>query len=88
MSIRSSIPSTVSSAGGGGGENMYSLKWNHYPTYLASGLAQLLDDNEFSMTDVTLACEGQFIQAHKIALAVCSPFFKEYFKVGVECRIS
>lgn len=81
MSVRSSIPSSNSS--GGGGENVYSLKWNHYHSYLTTGLAQLLED-EFSMTDVTLACEGQFIKAHKVALAVCSPFFKEYFKVIIK----
>lgn len=68
------------SSGGGGGENMFSLKWNQYQSHWTSGLSQLLND-EFSMTDVTLGCEGQFLQAHKLALAVCSPFFKEYFKV-------
>ncbi|ODM99743.1 Broad-complex core protein isoforms 1/2/3/4/5 [Orchesella cincta] len=66
---------------GTGGE-MYSLKWNHYHTYLTSGLAQLIDDSEDSMTDVNLACEGQFIQAHKLILSLCSPFFKQLFRVN------
>ncbi|CAL8099821.1 unnamed protein product [Orchesella dallaii] len=65
------------------GGNMYSLKWNHYNSFLTSGLAQLLiDDSENSMTDVNLACEGQFIQAHKLILSLCSPFFKQLFRVN------
>lgn len=34
------------------------------------------------MLDVTLAMEGKYLQAHKIVLSVCSPYFKDLFKVS------
>ncbi len=47
-----------------------------YVGYIASTLREIRDDKEFF--DVTLACEeeGQQVQAHKVVLAVCSPFFR------------
>lgn len=59
---------------------MYSLKWNNFQTHLASGIRQLLEKDEF--TDVILACEGQFVRAHKFLLSLCSPFFKKLFQVN------
>lgn len=35
------------------------------------------------MVDVTLAAEGKFVQAHKLVLSVCSPYFKSLFKVKI-----
>lgn len=61
----------------------YCLKWNHYQNFMTAGLAQLIEDEEYSLTDVTLGCDGQFINAHKIILSLCSPFFKLYFRVSV-----
>lgn len=36
---------------------------------------ELLDDQHF--VDVTLACEGSMIKAHKIVLSACSTYFKD-----------
>jgi hypothetical protein len=54
----------------------FCLKWNEFQTNIASTLREIRDDKEFF--DVTLACEeeGQQVQAHKVVLAVCSPFFR------------
>jgi len=38
---------------------------------------QLLDDQNF--VDVTLACDGQSIKAHKMVLSACSTYFKDLF---------
>lgn len=34
------------------------------------------------MVDVTLAVDGHFLQAHKIVLSICSPYFKQMFKLN------
>jgi len=54
----------------------FCLKWNEFQTNIASTLREIRADKEFF--DVTLACEdeGQQVQAHKVVLAVCSPFFR------------
>ncbi|XP_046753989.1 zinc finger and BTB domain-containing protein 44-like isoform X2 [Diprion similis] len=56
----------------------FSLVWNSFPTNLSSGLYTLLNDEQ--LVDVTLAAEGQILQAHKLILSVCSTYFKELFK--------
>nr|CAD7198736.1 unnamed protein product [Timema douglasi] len=38
----------------------------------------LRDEEDF--VDVTLACDGQRLKAHKVVLSACSPYFKELFK--------
>ena len=51
------------------------LKWNDFQDNVNAAFKSLQEDNEFA--DVTLACEdGQQIEAHKVILAACSPFFK------------
>ncbi|XP_074029214.1 uncharacterized protein isoform X3 [Leptinotarsa decemlineata] len=58
----------------------FSLCWNNFHTNLSSGFHSLLKDED--LVDVTLAAEGKFIKAHKTVLSVCSPFFKELFRVN------
>ena len=51
------------------------LKWNDFQENVTTAFGSLKEDNKF--TDVTLACEdGQQIEAHKVILAACSPFFE------------
>lgn len=57
----------------------FSLVWNSFPRNLSSGLYTLLTDEQ--LVDVTLAAEGQILRAHKLILSVCSPYFRELFKV-------
>lgn len=58
----------------------FSLRWNNFHSNLTSGFHDLLQAAD--MVDVTLAVEGQFLQAHKIVLSICSPYFKQMFKVN------
>jgi hypothetical protein len=59
----------------------FSLRWNNFHNNLAAGFHALLQGED--LVDVTLAAGGQFVQAHKIVLSVCSPYFKELFKVSI-----
>lgn len=58
----------------------FSLRWNNFHSNLTSGFHELLEAAD--MVDVTLAIDGHFLQAHKIVLSICSPFFKQMFKVN------
>jgi hypothetical protein len=59
----------------------FSLRWNNFHSNLTAGFHALLQGED--LVDVTLAAAGQFVQAHKIVLSVCSPYFKELFKVSM-----
>ena len=50
------------------------LKWNDFHENIKVSFGELRDDNDFS--DVTLACEDGELEAHKVILSSCSPFFK------------
>ena len=54
------------------------LKWNDFQDIVQTSFAELRGDNDF--TDVTLACEGRSIKAHKVILSASSPFFKRLLK--------
>lgn len=60
-------------------DDQFSLKWNNFQSNLATGFHDLLQEED--MVDVTLAAEGKILYAHKIILSVCSPYFKDLFKV-------
>lgn len=67
---------------GGEDAELYLLKWNSHQHHFANKLAELLDEDDLAFADVTLACEGNFFQAHRLVLSVCSPYFKNLFKVS------
>ena len=54
------------------------LKWNDFQDIVQTSFAELRGDTDF--TDVTLACEGRSIKAHKVILSASSPFFKRLLK--------
>ena len=57
----------------------FCLKWNDFQDNIAISFQELRKDNEYS--DVTLVSEeDQQIQAHKIILSACSPFFSSVLK--------
>uniref|UniRef100_A0A1Y1LRS3 BTB domain-containing protein n=1 Tax=Photinus pyralis TaxID=7054 RepID=A0A1Y1LRS3_PHOPY len=58
----------------------FSLRWNNFHSNLTSGFHDLMQAND--MVDVTLAVDGQFLQAHKLVLSICSPLFKQLFKIN------
>ncbi|KAE8742939.1 hypothetical protein FOCC_FOCC011433 [Frankliniella occidentalis] len=58
----------------------FSLRWNNFHNNLTAGFHDLLLGED--LVDVTIAAEGKFVQAHKMVLSVCSPYFKDLFKVN------
>ncbi|CAG9765245.1 unnamed protein product [Ceutorhynchus assimilis] len=52
----------------------YCLRWRYHHSNLQTMFSQLLDREAFC--DVTLACEGKTIKAHKIVLSACSTYFE------------
>lgn len=51
----------------------YCLRWKYHHSNLQTMFSQLLDRGCFC--DVTLACEGHLIRAHRVVLCACSSFF-------------
>ncbi|KAJ6640059.1 Protein tramtrack, alpha isoform, partial [Pseudolycoriella hygida] len=51
----------------------YCLRWKYHHSNLQNMFSQLLDRGCFC--DVTLACEGQTLKAHRVVLCACSTFF-------------
>ncbi|XP_063229419.1 protein tramtrack, beta isoform-like isoform X7 [Bacillus rossius redtenbacheri] len=58
----------------------FSLRWDNFHSNLSTSFHSLLQGEE--LVDVTLAADGRFIQAHKLVLSVCSPYFKSLFKAN------
>jgi len=56
----------------------FSLKWNDFQSNISVAFQELREDKEFF--DVTLACEENQVQAHKVILSACSPFFRTILK--------
>ncbi|XP_044734335.1 protein bric-a-brac 1-like isoform X2 [Chrysoperla carnea] len=55
----------------------FCLRWNNYQTNLTNVFDQLLQNESF--VDVTLACDGHSVKAHKMVLSACSPYFQSLF---------
>ena len=60
--------------------DQFCLKWNNYQSNIVVALGNLKLDEDF--VDVTLACEGRTIKAHRVVLSACSSYFKHIFKVS------
>ncbi|KAL5285558.1 hypothetical protein ACFFRR_007332 [Megaselia abdita] len=58
-------------------DDEYALCWNNFQETIATGFQDLYDKGD--LVDVTLAVEGNLIHAHKIVLAICSPYFQKMF---------
>ncbi|KAJ1523573.1 hypothetical protein ONE63_001420 [Megalurothrips usitatus] len=60
--------------------DQFSLRWNNFQSNMTTGFHALWEGED--LVDVTLAADGRFLQAHKVVLSVCSPYFKTLFKVN------
>jgi len=59
-----------------GGQNQdFQLSWGQHQQHSAQALKTLWESEEF--LDVTLACDDDQVQAHKVILSAASPFFKK-----------
>merc|ERR1712038_401471 len=56
----------------------FCLRWNDFETNISVAFRELREDKDFF--DVTLACDDQQMQAHKVILSACSPFFRSVLK--------
>lgn len=69
-------------------ESGYSVNWNYQQNHVVKGLKSLLELDSGLLTDVTFACDGEYVHAHKVILSLCSPFFKDLFTVSVKLSVS
>ncbi|RZF44996.1 hypothetical protein LSTR_LSTR001957 [Laodelphax striatellus] len=53
----------------------YCLRWKYHHSNLQVMFSQLLERESFC--DVTLACEGKTLRAHKMMLSACSTYFEK-----------
>eukprot|EP00092_Neocalanus_flemingeri_P013082 GFUD01014097.1.p1 GENE.GFUD01014097.1~~GFUD01014097.1.p1 ORF type:complete len:352 (-),score=72.11 GFUD01014097.1:39-1094(-) len=60
------------------GSEKFCLRWNDFESNISTAFRELRDDKDFF--DVTLACNGDQIQAHKVILSACSPFFRNILR--------
>jgi len=56
----------------------FCLRWNDFETNISSGFRELRNEKDFF--DVTLACDDSQVQAHKVILSACSPFFRNILR--------
>jgi len=60
------------------GSEKFCLRWNDFESNISNAFQELRDDKDFF--DVTLACDDEQIQAHKVILSACSPFFRNILR--------
>ena len=59
-------------------KDKFCLKWNDFESNISAAFRELREDKDFF--DVTLACDDDQIQAHKVILSACSPFFRKVLR--------
>jgi len=61
-----------------GSTEKFCLRWNDFETNISRAFRELREDKDFF--DVTIACDDDQIEAHKVILSACSPFFRTVLK--------
>jgi len=56
------------------GTEKFCLKWNDFESNISLAFRDIREEKDFF--DCTLSCGARQVQAHKIILAACSPFFR------------
>jgi len=56
----------------------FCLRWNDFESNISCAFRELREDKDFF--DVTLACDEEQVQAHKVILSACSNFFKSLLR--------
>ena len=56
----------------------FCLRWNDFKSNISEAFRDLRKEKDFF--DVTLACEDNQVQAHKVILSACSPFFRNILR--------
>jgi len=60
------------------GSEHFCLRWNDFETNISHAFQAIREEKDFF--DVTIACEDEQVQAHKVILSACSPFFKKVLR--------
>ena len=58
--------------------DQFCLRWNDFQSNISDAFKELREEKDFF--DVTLACDDSQIDAHKVILSACSPFFRNVLK--------
>ena len=61
-----------------GSTEKFCLRWNDFESNISTAFQELREDKDFF--DVTLACDDDQIQGHKVILSACSPFFRSILR--------
>jgi len=56
----------------------FCLRWNDFESNISDAFKELREEKDFF--DVTLACDDSQIEAHKVILSACSPFFRNILR--------
>lgn len=64
--------------------NLFYLKWNNFSKIVSTQYEMLRDAK--SLTDITFVCDGKRIEAHKLVLYACSPFFKNLIEEDLNTK--
>jgi len=56
----------------------FCLRWNDFEANISGAFRELREDKDFF--DITLACDDEQVEAHKVILSACSPFFRTVLK--------
>lgn len=84
MSNGTTVPGLMTPTGGiSSATQQFCLKWNNHTANMVKTFGDMLSVESF--TDVTLACDGLMIKAHKIVLSACSNYFRELF-IATPCK--
>jgi len=61
-----------------GSNEKFCLRWNDFESNISVAFRELREEKDFF--DVTLACDDSQLQAHKVILSACSPFFRNILR--------
>merc|ERR1712106_1005656 len=61
-----------------GSTEKFCLRWSDFEANISGAFRELREDKDFF--DITLVCDEGQIQAHKVILSACSPFFRTVLK--------
>ena len=61
-----------------GSNEKFCLRWNDFESNISVAFREIREEKDFF--DCTLSCGSRQIQAHKLILSACSPFFKTVLK--------
>ena len=61
-----------------GSNEKFCLRWNDFESNISAAFREIREEKDFF--DITLSCGQRQIQAHKLILSACSPFFRTVLK--------